>query len=819
MFRFWSVVRHGIAAKMYFLTLVALASLGALVYASIHFAEQTELAAERLYGEGVVGLQQAALVGVLFEQHRRMVEAAPAELDRNRLGVSRAALADLTIRLKASIKEGSATDKWLKVVASEIPMLEAAGMEVLRLAENFAQDKALEVSQGAYGQAANRIDGSLQQLRKDRIAAVNIEVGNLSKAAQSLIEWVILSALLAFVVIGPFGLFIKHQVLSRLSQITAAIQRLSRRDLTVSVPRTKDLDEVGDIARAIEVFKTNAVDLAAAHLQLDAALNNMSQGLVMFDVDERIVVVNGEYIRMYDLSPDFVKPGRTVSELFKHRAERGHLLRDPEQYRIELLARISHGTRSNIIVETADAREISITNQPMSNGGWLSTHEDITERRKADAKISHMALHDGLTNLPNRLFFREQIENRLAHVSRDQKFAVLCLDLDGFKRVNDTLGHPFGDKLLRQVAERMTGCLREGDTIARLGGDEFAILQGALKDPSDAIGLADRIFEVASAPFDLDGQHVLIGVSIGIAVAPTDAADADQLLKNADLALYRAKADGRGTYRFFEPEMDALMQARRTLELDLRKAIVDGEFELFYQPIVNLQRQEVAGFEALLRWNHPVRGLVAPLDFIPLAEETGLIVQIGEWVLREACREATRWPGEIDVAVNLSPAQFKTRNLPQLVVSALAQSGLPAARLELEITESVLLVDNEPTMETLHQLRSLGVRICMDDFGIGYSSLGYLRSFPFDKIKIDRIFVHDLASSADSQAIVRAVVGLGSSLGMTTTGEGVEAQEELDYLKGLGCTEAQGYFLGRPSPASDVLAWMSKHFVTTKEVA
>jgi diguanylate cyclase (GGDEF)-like protein len=455
----------------------------------------------------------------------------------------------------------------------------------------------------------------------------------------------------------------------------------------------------------------------------------------------------------------------------------------------------------------------------MLNGGWVATHEDITERRKADAKISHMALHDALTNLPNRLLFREQMVDRLAHLSRDQQFAVLCLDLDGFKRVNDTLGHPFGDKLLQQVAARMSECLREGDSIARLGGDEFVILQGNIKQPNDAIILAERVFEVTSAPFDLDGQQVVIGVSIGIAIGPTDAADPDHLLKNADMALYRAKADGRGTYRFFEPEMDALMQARRTLEIDLRKALANGEFELYYQPLVNLERQEVSCFEALIRWNHPERGLVAPLEFIPLAEQTALIVPIGEWVLRQACSEAMKWPPQISVAVNLSPAQFRMRNLPQVVMSALAQSGLPAQRLEFEITESVLLVDNELTLDILHQLRKLGVRISMDDFGIGYSSLSYLQSFPFDKIKIDRSFVHNLASSADSRAIIRAVAGLGSSLGMATTGEGVETQEELDYLKAQGCTEAQGYFYSRPRPAGDTLELLSKQSVVAKAVA
>ena len=571
--------------------------------------------------------------------------------------------------------------------------------------------------------------------------------------------------------------------------------------------------------RTLGALENTQHTLQTQNSRFDAALNNMSQGLIMLDGDEKLVVCNRQYIEMYELSGEIVKPGCTLRELLRHRADRGHLLLDPEQYRLDLLAKLRLGERDNFVVETADGREISITNQPMANGGWVSTHEDITERRKADAKISHMALHDALTNLPNRLFFREQMESRLAHLSRDQHFAILCLDLDGFKRVNDTLGHPFGDKLLREVAERMSGCLREGDSIARLGGDEFAILQGSFKQPGDAIALAARLFEVASEPFNLGGQQAVVGVSIGIAVAPTDGGDPDQLLKNADLALYRAKTDGRGTHRFFEPQMDALMQARHAMEVDLRKALLNGEFELHYQPLVNLQTQAITAFEALIRWNHPLRGQVPPLDFIPLAEETALIVPIGEWVLRQACREAMKWPGDIRVAVNLSPIQFQMRNLSLMVTSALAQSGLPAHRLELEITESVLLVDNKATLEILHQLRNLGVRISMDDFGTGYSSLSYLRSFPFDKIKIDRSFVHDLACSADSKAIIRAVAVLGSDLGMTTTGEGVETQEEFDYLRREGCTEAQGYFLSKPKPGSEVLQLLSKQLGAVKAVA
>jgi diguanylate cyclase (GGDEF)-like protein/PAS domain S-box-containing protein len=570
---------------------------------------------------------------------------------------------------------------------------------------------------------------------------------------------------------------------------------------------------------ALSALSSANNQVVTQNVRFDAALNNMAQGLLMFDAAERIVVCNNRYIEMYGLSPEIVKPGCSLRELLRHRVETGHLKRDPEEYRAGLLAAIAQGKPLNVIVETADGREMSIANQPMSGGGWVVTHEDITERRQAEAKISHMALHDALTNLPNRLYFRQEIENRLAHLGREQKFAVLCLDLDHFKNVNDTLGHPFGDKLLCQVGERLTGCLREGDSVARLGGDEFAVLQDSLVEPIDTPSLLARIIEVISSPFDLDGHQVVIGVSIGVALAPADAKDADHLLKNADMALYRAKVDGRGIYRFFEHEMDARMQARRALELDLRKAIVNGEFELYYQPLVDLATEQITSFEALIRWNHPERGIVLPAEFIPLAEETALIVPIGEWVLRRACEEAAKWPSPVRLAVNLSPVQFKARGLYQAVINALGRSGLAGDRLELEITESVLLLNSETTLETLHQLRALGVGISIDDFGSGYSSLSYLRSFPFNRIKIDRSFVHDLTSSKESRAIIRAVVGLGSNLGMSTTAEGIETREELEYMKRHGCTEAQGYFFSRPCPAKDVYALLAKQAAKTKAVA
>ena len=390
------------------------------------------------------------------------------------------------------------------------------------------------------------------------------------------------------------------------------------------------------------------------------------------------------------------------------------------------------------------------------------------------------------------------MDTALSRVARGESVAVLCLDLDHFKSVNDTLGHPIGDSLLQAVAARIRACVRPTDTVARLGGDEFAIVQVSAAQPTGATALAARLIEQIGEPFEIEGHQVVIGASVGIAVAPDDGSDPDCLLKNADMALYRAKEDGRGTYRFFEPAMDAKMQARRALELDLRKALVLGEFELFYQPLVRLDTDRVSGFEALLRWRHPQRGLVPPGEFIPLAEEIGLIGPIGAWVLKQACAEATRWPDHLKVAVNLSPVQFKNGTVVLDVVSALSASGLDPRQLELEITEAVLLQDTETTVATLTELRNLGVRISMDDFGTGYSSLGYLQKFPFDKIKIDRSFIRDLADRPDAIAIIRAVTGLGSSLGMSTTAEGVETEAQLRQLREEGCTEVQGYLFSEP---------------------
>jgi diguanylate cyclase (GGDEF)-like protein len=544
---------------------------------------------------------------------------------------------------------------------------------------------------------------------------------------------------------------------------------------------------------------------ADQRLLLDTVINNMSQGVLMFDAQARLVFCNQRYIEMYGLSPAVVTPGCPVRDLLEHRAAVGAFAGSPADYIADLLEDVAAGKTSSGIAKAADGRVFSIVRNPIVGGGWIATHEDITDRQRAEERIVHMARHDALTDLPNRLMLRERLDHELKRVKRGECLAVLCLDLDHFKSVNDTLGHPIGDELLKVVAERLRRCTREPDTIARLGGDEFAIIMTGIEKPTDAVALAKRIRESITKPYHLDGHQIVADISIGISLAPIDGSEPDLLLKNADMALYGAKGDGRGTYRFFEPEMDAKMKARRELDMDLRNALVNAEFELYYQPLVSLKTNQITTFEALLRWNHPVRGLISPAEFIPVAEETGLIIPLGEWVLRRACAETAKWPAHIKVAVNLSPSQLKSRNLTQLVISALAESGMAANRLQLEITETVLMHNTFATLATLHQLRKLGVQIAMDDFGTGYSSLSYLRSFPFDKIKIDRSFIQDLSNGAEPLAIVHAVAGLAQSLNMISTAEGVETQQQLDQLQAVGCTEMQGYLFSHARPAADIV--------------
>ena len=538
------------------------------------------------------------------------------------------------------------------------------------------------------------------------------------------------------------------------------------------------------------------------NIRFDAAINNMVHGLVMFGPDGRLLVHNRRFMEIYGFSPDYVRPGASLSDGYAHCEKLGHKMGRSHE---EVLRKLGRGGELGHLAyrnQLADGRTVSVALQGMAGGGWVAIHEDITERLAAERQIEYMACHDPLTGLANRILFDRKLNLALASVSRDNPVAVLCLDLDRFKTVNDTLGHAMGDELLKEVATRLRSGLREKDVVARLGGDEFSIVQVGAAQPEGATLLANRIIEALSSDFIIRGHRINIGTSVGIALAPPSASDVDQLLREADLALYRAKSQGRGQFRFFTAEMDDDMQARRLLEMDLRKALSQHQFELAYQPLVTLETGRIAGFEALLRWNHPTRGVVMPNDFIPLAEEIGLIVPIGEWVLRHACLTAVHWPKDIAVSVNLSPAQFVSGDIGRTIDRALSGSGLEPHRLELEITEGLLLASSGEILETLHDLRSKGVRIAMDDFGTGYSSLSYLQSFPFDRIKIDRSFVQNLSHGGQAVAIVRAIAGLGKSLGIATTAEGIETMEQLNQLRAEGCSEVQGYLLGRPMTAA-----------------
>ncbi|MFK4394748.1 EAL domain-containing protein [Bradyrhizobium elkanii] len=556
----------------------------------------------------------------------------------------------------------------------------------------------------------------------------------------------------------------------------------------------------------ISALKQQKAELHETNLRLDAALTHMSQGLCLYNSEARLQVANRRFCEIFDISPELVIPGMTMEEVLDLSIAAGN---HGERTVADLLAERERSMAQhdgNYLQHLSDGRIIAIAQRPTSDGGWLVTCEDVTEQQRAESQIAFMARHDALTKLPNRTLLAERIELAVAQVGRGLGFAVFCLDLDNFKQVNDTLGHPVGDELLCAVADRLNACVREVDTVARLGGDEFAVIQCGVQGGDEAERLARRVVECVGAPYELNGHRVVVGCSVGISMSPGDGTTGEKLLKNADVALYRAKMEGRGTWRFFEPAMDASLQRRRALELDLREAMAKDEFSLYYQPLYDLHLDRICGFEALLRWHHPKRGMVSPDQFIPIAEEIGLIGPLGEWVLNRACEQATTWPGEMKLAVNVSAVQFRDADFIDVVVNALAASKLSPRRLELEITESVFLANSNETLATLHKLKAQGLRIALDDFGTGYSSLSYLRSFPFDKLKIDKSFVRDATATHGSKSIVRAVISLGRSLGMTTIAEGIETVEQLDHMRAEGCNEAQGFLLSHPVPVTEIAA-------------
>lgn len=807
-----------IARKLRLVAVLAFLAVLGLASSAIYFATQTRIAAHTLMTDGVLGSTRASRLGLLLQRHASLVRSAPAELDRGHIAATQHALLvlnqSITDDVAAASPAGLASQGWENLahqIQHELPSVFETADQVLTLAHNFVQDQALEISQGPYAKISDRTMAQIAAWRDTQNRLMFQQLDTLQHDSSVLTLWTAVTTG-AVLLVGLVGTTVVTSVLRRLWKVRHAMARLAAGHDGVEVPYLDDRDKIGAIAKAVQVFKDRNAQvllqdqkLRKANVRFEAALNNMSQGLCLYDPERGLDVFNAQFCDMFGLDPTHMHQGMTFREVLALSVEAGnHAGCTIDELAAERQSFIDRKTPGIVLQSPGNGRVIAISHQPMPNGGWVVTYEDVSARKAVEAQIVHMARHDALTGLPNRVTFNERLDDALAKAGRGTGAAVLCLDLDHFKAVNDTLGHAMGDQLLQAVSDRLLACIREGDTVARLGGDEFAVLQSGTARPEDAKLLAERITAAISAPYLLDGHQVVIGTSIGLALMPADGTPAGAILRSADTALYGAKADGRGSFCFFQPEMDARLQKRRALELDLRKGFAANEFELFYQPLVNVQDGIVSGFEALLRWNHPTRGMVSPGEFIPVIEEIGLITPLGEWIIAQACSDAVTWPSHIKVAVNLSPIQFKSKNLVPTVIQSLAASGLAASRLELEITESVLLQDNDTTLTTLHELRAIGVHIAMDDFGTGYSSLSYLRSFPFDKIKIDQSFIRDLTSRTDSIHIIRAVMGLCAGLNMTTTAEGVETEEQLRQLRAEGCTEIQGFLFSPPTPATKV---------------
>jgi len=562
--------------------------------------------------------------------------------------------------------------------------------------------------------------------------------------------------------------------------------------------------------RSERLLAEKATELEIINDRFDAALSNMTQGISMFDGRRRLVVWNARYAEIYQLPQTLLKMGTSQEDIADYIVSSGIAkgrAADADRENKDS-GTDEHPTDRSAsgVEEFNDGRVILLSRQAMSNGGWLTTHEDITERRRAEKEIIHLARHDPLTGLANRAEFNAKLDEATKRLKRNGgAVTVMMLDLDKFKAVNDTLGHPAGDQLLVEVAQRLKASVRETDVLARLGGDEFAIIQeGAPNQHEGAAALALRIVNSITQPFDLSGQRANVGTSIGIVLAPEHGTDPEELLKRADLALYNVKAGGRNDFRIFQPEMLEVVHSQQSAESELRDAIARDEFELYYQPLVDARTRLLCGVEALLRWHHPTKGLVGPDDFVPLAESTGLIVPLGDWVLQQACKDAASWPANIKVAVNISAVQFKKGNLFDVILCTLVESGLAPERLELEITETALLENQGAHLATIRRLKNLGISLALDDFGTGYSSMNYLTIIPFDKIKIDKSFTQGILERRDCKAIVASTLALAHGLGTVTTAEGVESEQQFDYMREAGVDMVQGFLFGRPVPAAEL---------------
>jgi diguanylate cyclase (GGDEF)-like protein len=800
------VQRETIASRLYLIGGLALLSVATLAAGTIYCAVGTRRVADVLYEKGIVRVVEASELEWLLEKHRRVIGAAPLAFDAEQVRRYKTASDDVKRGVEQLVERSN--DTFAADVRPMLPPLWQSGDEVLRLAESFAQERAL-ASVNRYVELAERLQDLIHQYRRSRVEVAHSAARKMSERARALVLWVASIAFLAAFLIGPLGFLLLRGMLVRLERVTAAMRQLARQDTNVELEEMTSGDEIGEMAKAVSMFKHNAEQLQQLNRWLDIALNNMAHGLSVFDACQRLVICNATYARMYALPDKLSRPGVAFAQIVRHsermvQAVDGREASGPAGLASALIELAEGRNEGQTRQRLRDGRTIEVSVRPLPWGGWVALHEDVTDRLAAAEKITRLARCDALTGLANRLHFQEALQGATQGLEEGRTFALLAIDLDRFKEVNDTLGHPAGDALLAAVGRRLSSLTRCGDSLARLGGDEFAIIQCGAREPSDAEALARRVVEALHPPFLVQGNRIGIGATIGIALAPQDARTAEDVMRKADIALYRAKAEGKGTWRFYDAGMEGRLKARRQLEVDLGSAIQGRALELFYQPVVSLASRRVEGCEALLRWQHPVLGMVSPADFIPIAEETGLICEIGEWALSEACTVASTWPDGLFVAVNLSVAQFGGPDLALIALEALERSGLCAERLVLEVTESQLLGDELATFTILHRLRDHGVAIALDDFGTGYSSLSRLRSFPFDKIKIDQSFIRDLPQRRDCEAIVGAVVRLASSLGMTTVAEGAETEEHLARVAAAGCDAVQGHLFSHPVPAKDL---------------
>lgn len=789
-------------------------------------------------------------IAILEKANARLFAEAPVLLERQRRSVDQAqflergeALNDSRIRVEklSALMLGLPMHGEAVAIRDLEPRIET----IVQLSRDYffalKHDDHAQASTArrAYSAAVDDLTSDLRQTRDRVVSQLSRALLDFSADGREVQRAIFAAIALALLIVLPMCVLVVTDLTHRMRSVTVAMGDLANGNTDIEISGHDASDEVGDMARALGVFRENAVtvlnhaeEIRRLNAWFDVALNNMAHGLSMFDRDGRLVMYNQKYAELYNLDPAEIRAGMTIDEItayFVHQVQGSgtcdvdgnadggespaNETHSEAQHRnmVDWLSafkeRLVCGNDFFHEHTLAGGRAVQVQFRPIEGGGWVDVHQDVTEARRANDRIAHLAQSDGLTDLANRKHFHAVLQRELESIETTRPLAVLWLDLDRFKIVNDTYGHPAGDALIRQVADRLRSIVRAGDIVARLGGDEFAILIIGASDPvRGASRVADRVIDELTKPFRVLGHTVTIGVSVGIAIAPEHGTTPDGLIRNADMALYRAKTTGRGTHVFYEADFERSLLERRGLERDLKRAFGTDQLQLHYQPIVDLASNCVSGVEALMRWQHPRFGFVSPAKFIPLAEEIGLIDELGAWALRVACRDAAALPEVICVAVNLSAAQFARDTLFGDVTSALAANGLQPSRLELEVTEGLLVHDRDQTRDLLCRLREAGVGIALDDFGTGYSSLSYLREFPFSKLKIDRSFVRDLPQENGCEAIIQAVIALAKSIRLQTVAEGVESLDHLMRVKAAGCDMAQGFHFSRAVPMDELMA-------------